>query len=138
MFNEEAINNLIWHLMAVQNYCKDIHYNCKGDTFYSKHLLVDRVQENISEYIDNIKEIFFLAKGLVPRQSKFYLDETIVLIPPISKEDKKSFEQLQELILDTLQRIEEVNTTTKGESSLIDSIGQDLQQSLGLINKQVY
>lgn len=138
MFNEEAINNLIWHLMAVQNYSKDIHYNCKGDAFYSKHLLADKIQENISEYIDNIKEIFFLAKGLLPKASKYYLTESAILVPNIEKDDKKSFERLQELILDTLQKIEEVNATTKGENSLLDSISQDLQQSLSLINKQIY
>lgn len=134
----EQINKLIIQLMAVQSLCKDIHYTCKGESFYSKHLLVDRIQENLNEYIDTIKEIFFLAKGEIPESSAIYLANASNIIPPTKSEDKQNFENLQELIIAVMQTLENINTKTKGESSLIDSISQDLQQSLGLVNRQLY
>lgn len=134
----EKIDKLICLLLAVQNYSKDIHYNAKGDAFYSKHLLVDRVQENISDYIDSIKEVFYLGEmGKEPLSSKEYLKNTIELIPEIQKEDKKNFEALRKLLISAIQELEKIKTLSKGEENLLGGIAENLQSSLGLINQQV-
>lgn len=129
------INNLICQLIAIQNYCKDIHYNCKGEAFYSKHLLADRVQENISEYIDQIKEVFFLPEFKEPLSSAEYLRKAATIIPPI-EDDKTNFTSLAKLLTLPLQEIEELKGLTVGEENLIGTIAQDLQNSLGLVNMQ--
>ena len=95
----ENINKLIAQLIAVCNYSKDIHYNCKGAAFYGKHLLADRIQENLSEYIDKIKELFFLANSKEPKASKEYLQDAIKFIPDIKHSDKESFEELKKLLI---------------------------------------
>ena len=133
----EEINKLIEYLIAIQNFCKDLHYNCKGEAFYSKHLLADRIQENISEYIDQIKEIFFLAGDKEPLPSGEYLSRATSLIPQIANEDKANFESMQNLLVITLQHIEGLDDLTKGEENLVGNIAQDLQNSLGLVNLQV-
>ena len=133
----EQVNILICQLLAVQNYCKDIHYNAKGEAFYSKHLLADRISENIYDYIDQIKEVTFLGNDEEPLQSGEYLLKATSYIPEIAKEDKKNFESLGKLILDTLSTIENLDDTTKGEENLYGAIAQDLQTSLGLINRQI-
>lgn len=131
------INKLIILLIAIQNYCKDIHYNSKGEAFYSKHLLVDRVQENISENIDKIKELFFLADDKEPLSSKEYLISASKLIPDIASDDKESFNRLLGLLLITIKDIESLKDLTKGEENLIGAIAEDLQASIGLINRQI-
>lgn len=133
----ENINKLIEYLIAICSFAKDIHYNVKGDAFYSKHLLADHLQENISEYLDQIKEVFFLASDKKPLPSGEYLSRATSLIPQISKDDKTNFMSMKNLLVDVLKHIESLKDLTKGEDNLISTIAQDLQNSLGLINLQV-
>lgn len=133
----DTINKLISLLIAIQNFCKDIHYNCKGDAFYGKHLLVDRIQENISDYIDGIKEVYFLAGDKEPLPSREYLQSAINFIPAITGDDITDFISLQKLLITTLQTIEEIDGLTVGEENLIGNIAENLQGSLGLVNRQV-
>ena len=131
------INTLIFSLIALQNYCKDIHYNAKGDAFYSKHLLVDRVQENISDYIDRIKEVAILGNDDDTLPSGEYLSKAISLIPDIHQSDKENFKQLELLLVNILTLIQNIEPATKGEDNLYGAIAEDLQNSLGLINRQI-
>lgn len=132
----ENINKLIAQLIAIGNFCKDIHYNSKGDAFYGKHLLVDRVQENISEYIDQIKEICILGNDEKTLPSSEYLLQATRFIPTIQQEDKVNFKSLENLLINALSLIEQMEGT-KGEENLYGNIAQDLQNSLGLINRQI-
>lgn len=131
------INKLICALLALQNYCKDIHYNSKGDAFYSKHLLVDRVQENISDYIDRIKEVSILGNDEKTLPSAIYLQNASSLIPEIIGNDKQDFKNLILLVVNTLTIIEALKSGTVGENNLYGAIAEDLQNSLGLLNRQV-
>lgn len=133
----EQINKLIEYLIAICNFAKDLHYNCKGEAFYSKHLLADRIQENLSEYLDQIKEIFFLASDREPLPSGEYLSRATSLIPVLGEGDKENFKSMQNLLVVTLQHIERIRDLTKGEENLVGAIAQDLQNSLGLVNFQV-
>lgn len=133
----DHINNLICSLIALQNFCKDIHYTAKGDAFYSKHLLVDRVQDNISDYIDRIKEICILGNDEKTLPSGEYLSRATSLIPELENNDKQNFGSLQNLIVNILTLIQSIEPTTKGEDNLYGAIAEDLQNSLGLINRQI-
>lgn len=132
----EKVNRLIAQLNAIANFCKDIHYNSKGDAFYSKHLLADRVQDNINEYIDQIKEICIIGSNEKTLPSKEYLLQAIKFIPAITENDQENFKSLENLLVMTLANIEHLEGT-KGEENLFGAIAQDLQNSLGLINRQV-
>lgn len=132
----ENINKLIAQLIAICNYAKDIHYNAKNDAFYSKHLLADRIQDNISEYIDQIKEVCFLGNDVETLPSAEYLLKATSFIPAIQEDDKANFKSLEMLIVSTLATIEGLEGT-KGEENLYGAIAQDLQNSLGLINRQI-
>ena len=131
-----SINNLIFFLIAIQNFCKDIHYNSKGDAFYSKHLLVDRIQENLADYIDRIKEVCILGNDEKTLPSGEYLSRATSLIPEIANKDLNNFKSLEKLLVTTLAIIEEL-PGTKGEENLYGAIAEDLQNSLGLINRQI-
>lgn len=133
----DKINNLICSLIAIQNFCKDIHYSCKGNAFYSKHLLADRVQDNIADYIDRIKEVSILGNDVDTLPSGEYLSRATSLIPELAKEDKDNFKSLENLLVNTLMAIQQIDSATKGEDNLYGAIAEDLQNSLGLINRQI-
>lgn len=133
----ESITSLIIYLIAIQNFCKDIHYNAKGEAFYSKHLLADRIQENISEYLDDIKEICILGSNEETLPSGEYLSRATSLIPQIQEDDKDNFKSLENILINTLELLEKMENSTKGEENLYGNIAQDLQQSLGLIYRQI-
>lgn len=122
-------NNLIVHLTAISNYAKDIHYNCTGDNFYGNHLFADRIAENLSDYIDQIKEICLLGHKVKPLHSSEYLEQAANLIP-----EEINFSQMSELLLNTLMIIESISNLSKGDENLLGAIAQDLQNNIGLIN----
>lgn len=134
----DNFNKLISYLLAIANFAKDIHYSCHGESFYGKHLFADRIQENIYEFIDQIKEICLLGNDVEPLSSIEYLRQAADIIP-VKKptDDKTNFKEMQNLIIEALTVIEEIRDITKGEENLIGAIAQDLQNNLGLVNLQV-
>ena len=136
----DNINKLIYYLIAIQNFAKDIHYTCKGDAFYGKHLLADRIQDGLYDFIDSIKETCFLGNDILPLPSGEYLAKAMNLLPALEQDDKKNFEAMQKLLTDCLVLMQEMlqeKDTPRAEVSLIDGIAQDLQGKLGLVNRQV-
>ena len=136
----ENINKLICYLLAISNFAKDIHYSCKGEAFYGKHLLADRIQERLYDFIDGIKETCLLGNDILPLPSGEYLARTMNLLPPVDADDKKNFQAMQKLLIDCLVLMQEMlqeTDTPRAEVSLVDGIAQDLQGKLGLVNRQV-
>lgn len=127
--DREKIDSLIVYLMAISNLAKDIHYNCKGKNFYGDHLFADRINENLGEYIDQIKEICLLGHALKPLCSSDYLNRAAQAVPI-----EVSFSQMSELMLNTLSLIETIEGISKGDENLIGAIAQDIQNNIGLIN----
>lgn len=136
----ENINKLICYLIAIQNFAKDIHYSCKGDDFYGKHLFADRIYDGLDAFIDGIKETCLLGNDILPLPSGEYLAKAMNLLPALEQDDKKNFEAMQRLLIDCLVLMQEMLNeidTPRAEVSLIDGIAQDLQGKLGLVNRQV-
>ena len=127
--NREDIDNLIVHLMAISHYAKDIHYNCSGANFYGNHLFADRIAENLSDYIDQLKEICLLGHQLKPLSSSVYLVRASKIIPAYS-----NFGTMRELLIKTLSLIEQIKGISKGDENVIGAIAQDIQNNVGLIN----
>lgn len=136
----ENINKLICYLLAIVNFAKDIHYTCKGEAFYSKHLLADRIQDGLYDFIDGIKETCLLGNDILPLPSGEYLSGAANLLPQVEDDDKKNFLAMQNLLTDCLALMQKMlmdTETPRAEVSLVDGIAQDLQQKLGLVNLQV-
>lgn len=135
----DSVNNLIAYLTAIQNFAKDIHYSSKGEAFYSKHLLADRIFDGTDNFIDSIKEIFFLGNETLPLPSSEYLKKAISYIPQLTENDSINFVSMKNLISDCLVLIQEMKTEgeyTEGELTLLGDIAKNLQGKLGLINRQ--
>lgn len=136
----ENINKLICYLLAIANFAKDIHYTCKGEAFYGKHLLADRIQDDLYDFIDRIKETCLLGNEVLPLPSGEYLARAMNLLPQVTDDDKSNFQSMQKLLIDSLVLMQEMlkeTDTPRAEVSLIDGIAQDLQGKLGLVNLQV-
>lgn len=136
----ENINKLICYLLAIANFAKDIHYTCRGEAFYTKHLLADRIYNGLYDFTDRIKETCLLGNDILPLPSGEYLAMAMNLLPAPEQNDKKNFEHMQKLLIDCLVLMQEMlqdEGTPRAEVSLIDGIAQDLQQKLGLVNLQV-
>ena len=136
----EKINQLICYLVAIANSAKDIHYKCRGEAFYGKHLLADRIYDGLYEFTDQIKETCFLGNDILPLPSGEYLAKAMNLIPALEQDDRKNFQAMQKLLTDCLVLMQEMlqeKDTPRAEVSLIDGIAQDLQGKLGLVNRQV-
>lgn len=127
------MNRLIVQLMVIREFCKDIHYNVSGLSAISLHKYADEVQENISEYIDSIKEICLLGMGQRPLTSKEYMQEAINNMFEVPVSDKEKFEVLQDILQDTINLIQDMQLN-KAEDNLLSTIAEDLQKSVGLIN----
>lgn len=123
------IDLLIEYLMAIENFAKDIHYNCVGANFYGDHLFADRIADGMSDYIDQLKEICLLGHGFKTLHSGEYLMRASELIPL-----DINFENMLKLLLDCLKHIETIDNISKGDENLIGAIAQDIQNNVGLIN----
>jgi DNA-binding ferritin-like protein len=134
----EKFNKIIALLMAIANFAKDIHYNVSGSAAYSKHLFADLLQDDVYDFIDEIKENVFLAAEELPLASGKYLEMAIPLIPEIAEDDKVSFERIRGLIEKTNKALEEIKEApSRGVGSLLDSISEHLDKCLGLLFLQV-
>lgn len=129
IMDRTKIDSLIIYLLAISNYAKDIHYNCGGKNFYGNHLFADRIQDSISEFIDQLKEVCLLGHSIKPLHSSEYLTKASKIIPI-----EINFNEMKGLIINTLELIEAINNASKGDDNLIGNIAQDLQNNLGLIN----
>lgn len=122
----DKFNNLIIHLMAIEGYAKDIHYNIAD---YSIHLFADRVQDDLSDFIDEIKENCILAKGKDVLKSSEYLLNASKLIP-----NNISLNELKNLLVDVLVVLEQINELSLGDGDLLGRIGSKIQNNLGVLN----
>ena len=127
--NRDKIDNLIDYLMTISSYAKDIHYNCSGENFYGNHLFADRINDNLNEFIDQLKEICLLGHNIKPLNSSEYLKRASESVPK-----DISFSLMSELMLNTLSLIETIEDISKGDENLIGAIAQDIQNNIGLIN----
>ena len=133
----EKFNKLICYLLALATFAKDIHYSCHGESF-TVSIICRPYQENMYEYIDQIKEICILGNDEEPLPSGEYLSRATSLIPAKSdNDDLENFRSMKALMLNTLTHIESMDGMTVGEENLIGNIAQDVQNNLGLVNQQV-
>lgn len=132
----EQIDDLIVKLIAIREFSKDIHYTCHGESFYAKHLLVDKFDWD--EHIDLLKECCLLGNDERPKASKEYLRMAQgELLTPEETDDKENFAILYALIDGALIGIKHMQDLSKADENVIGGIAQDLQQYKGLINLQV-
>lgn len=134
------MEDTIKRLTVIYHYAKDIHYNAKGESFYSTHLLMDRVADGIMEQIDQINEICFLGMGKPAPDSQNILKNAADDMPQIWNNDWENIEQLKNYIGGTIENILEIeqnNEVNSAEASLLDDIAKSLMQKKGLLLRTI-
>lgn len=120
---------LVIYLIALQAYAKDFHYYCKS---FGKHLYADIVQDDLYDYIDEIKENVMLGSGTLPFSSKIYLQIASIIVPPISNDDVQNLNMLKGLIDIGRVFVNGVEGSTRGENAILDAIAGHLDKASGL------
>lgn len=123
---ETKINYLIACLLALQGQAKNVHYNTKD---YGIHLFADRVQEDIDDFMDELKENYLLAHGHKVKSSSVYLAEASTYV-----KDNNDLLSIKPILIKCLTALEQVQNMSMGDNDLLGRIGDNLQNSLGLLN----
>lgn len=111
---------LIQHLIAFKYACKVNHWSTDN---YSKHLLFDRLTEDIDTWADAIAETYFMAED---KKSVFKAD---ILNPKFVNRDLvKSCEK----IISHLEELQNDGETNEGLNSLLSAIEEGFLNKLAL------
>ena len=121
---------LISYLIALANFAKDIHYNCKS---FGTHLFMDTVYDDLYEFTDTIRESVIMAAHQLPHSSQGYLMAAAAMVPPIDREDMKAnLDFLMALIEFGSLLVNGTEGTTRGQNALLDDIAGHLDKANGL------
>jgi DNA-binding ferritin-like protein len=131
---EPAMRDLIIILESVRQTCKDWHYNAKGLSFYSNHLLADRIGEPCAAFIDSLKEVCFLGNEK-DAPSSVEINAALLDHLPANMAEETLIPEIQTLLTIGMYTIEEAikQELKQGELNLLGSIAEHLQQSKGLL-----
>lgn len=111
---------LIQHLIAFKYACKNNHWSTDN---YSKHLLYDRLSEDIDTWVDAIAETYFMAK-----------DQKTVFKPDIlnPKFVDTNLVKSCEKIISRLEELQNDDETNEGLNSLLSGIEEGFLNKLAL------
>lgn len=124
------------YLLAIQHHAKNIHYHCAGSTFFSDHLLADRIFDGIQDLMDEINENYFMGKEESTPQQTRLLEDASELVPEAIDDMTVAFAQLDKLIIsciDELETVSALESITVGDNDLIGRICSDLQKKHGFL-----
>lgn len=111
---------LMQHLIAFKYACKINHWSTDN---YSKHLLFDRLTEDIDNWVDSIAEDYFMAND----NKKVFKSD--ILNPKLINRD------LVKMCLIIISHLEELQTdgeTNEGMNSLLSAIEEGFLNKLAL------
>lgn len=131
--------DLLKVLYCIKFFAKDIHYKAKGDSFYSDHLLADRVIDGLDDFIDDINENLYLGFEEEAPISKHVIagvSEDLMLVQDDIKVNWKRLYSYLEEAEELIYKIEEEYRFPQ-ISSLLDNIANDLQKKKGLIWRRI-
>ena len=118
------------YLLALESYCKDIHYYCKD---FGTHLFADTELDGLSELRDELFENVMLGSHVLPYPSQNYLEVASVLTPVIGAEDEEyNIRMLCALLEMGSDLVNGIEGTTRGQNALLDEIAGHIDKAQGL------
>ena len=128
------LTELLARMMLVEWAAKDLQYGSDGESFYSLHLLADKV--SLSGLTDDLKEAACLGNNAVPPPMEEISKKAIELKRPVDNTGNVSLvSTLHDSCSDVIYLIEEVKrlaTISAGVHAILDSISQHLLVVKGL------
>lgn len=111
---------LIQHLIAFKYACKLNHWSTDK---YSKHLLFDRLSEDIDTWVDAIAETYFMASDNKSVFKPNILNEKFVVCDLVKSCEK---------IISLLEKLQNDDDTNEGINSLLSGIEEGFLNKLAL------
>lgn len=111
---------LMQHLIAFKYACKINHWSTDS---YSKHLMFDRLSEDIDTWVDAIAETYFMASD----NKKVFKSD--ILNPKYINRD---LVKLCEKIISHLEELQNDNETNEGLNSLLSGIEEGFLNKLAI------
>lgn len=129
------IQRLLVILYSIRFYAKDIHYEAKGTSFWSDHLMADEIFDGIDDFIDQINENLYLGYGHPAPHSKDVVALIYDALPPVSTDVDQCWKNLYSLIINAQDLIVAIKDEwdEPALNALLDSIADSLQKKRGLI-----
>ena len=136
---DEEMEDLMAHLKCIGMCAKDMHYRCKGKSFYGLHQLSDLTWQTADE-TDNIAEIYFMGeRGITPPRMKEVCARAVNIEVMYPSNDKYFIGGLMYICLQTMHKIESIKSRfpdmKSGTVSVLDKISQNCLLNIGLLDQ---
>lgn len=128
--------DILVYLLSIEKTAKGIHYLCKGSNFWADHLLADKVADGLSDFMDEIQEIYYLGKEEEAPQPSQVLASAGAMVPELTEDIEEDFRKLEKMMLACIDEIEtasNLTATTCGDNDLLGRICSDIQQKHGFV-----
>lgn len=124
---------LIVNLELTHAISKQLHYDASGATFYGNHLLFDRIDENLLDFVDEIKENFYMANDIpVPTAADIISTMSNQIL---SVNTPETLSETIKMAIENCNLLDESGELESGEVDLIGKIANALMKKLGFLNR---
>ena len=133
------MERILIYLTAVAGLAKDLHYTLSGESFYGNHLLMDRIYDGLYDFVDEIKENYFMYLGLDVPKSKDVFEQAAELLDGLDTTGKR-LRTLLEYLKDIVYLCDEAANNDKydcGDNDLLGRIASKMKNDIGLFRKVV-
>lgn len=128
---------LVYLLTALQSYCKDAHYSFYGIGFKELHEWADEIEEPLQGFIDEIKENYFIARGLVVPRSANINAQASDYIPTALGDNDQILANLLAIIVMAHNKLNGLDEKQAGINDLLGRIDSHLLKHIALINMAI-
>ena len=115
---------LIQRLISFKYSCKLNHWTT---TIYSQHLLFDRLQEDIDDFVDNIAEKYFMGLNKKDELSKDIMNANYI---------NSDLNQLTMSIMELIENIGKKENLAYGMQALLDGIYESFCEKRALLTME--
>lgn len=132
---QDPADSLIASILFVKAMAKNVHYLITGNSFYTTHLLADKVSD-FDDELDAFYEAYYL--GLNKEQDS-YLKYYALASQLTAKEDShlKNLSYALGLVIANVELIKKEEGLPSGIHSALDSISQKALVMRGLVNHSI-
>lgn len=139
IFPDYEMEDLMAHIKCIGMCAKDMHYRCKGKSFYGLHQLADMTWK-LEDETDQIAEIYFMGeRGITPPRMQEVCKSAAEIHVVYPSDDKYFIGGLMNICLRTMNMIEGIKKNfpdlKSGTIAVLDQISQQCLLNIGLLDQ---
>jgi len=131
---EGKLEELVYLLTALQIYCKDAHYAFYGVNFKPLHEWVDEINEPLAGFLDDLKENYWVMKGLPVPRGIYINNAASDYVPTALGSNDQILANLQAIIAMAHNKLNGIDVKEAGLNDLLGRIDSHLIKQLALLN----